>query len=248
MVLTLPLSTLRKGSANNSTFALPPTEVEIEVERGGVAHAVCYWYRVTMVDPGSAFLSDSVISSAMKTQKCDIKNNHQNLYKNLDENVFKNENEKESNNMLLLNEMFPYTLDTGPYGLEKCNKDRGNLTGKSEGKRAEADSDKYERKQGREKKREEKDDNEEDMKEEKNIDAESKHDTSSSSSSSFPTSSSSTSSSSSLPSYSGLPKHYRQAATLLDDAVIVSADDTILVEVGIDICYGVLCRVISHFT
>jgi hypothetical protein len=251
VVLTLPLSTLRKGSANNTTFVLPPIEVELEVERGGVAHAVCYWYRVTMVDPGSALLSDSSIASAIKSQglkniqkhKQKNENDLENVNDNENQNVFGCENkyrnekekekEKESNNVL--NEMFPYTLDTGPYGMGMsknmgnldCHVDRSREGGSSEGG--------DETKGGGEKEQEN---------ENTHLSTSQSHPPSTS----IPPSSSSSFSSSPFPSHTGLPSHYRQAATLLKEAVAVRPEDTVLIEVGIDICFGVLCRVISHFT
>jgi hypothetical protein len=245
VVLTLPLSTLRKGSANNTTFALPPIEVELEVERGGVAHAVCYWYRITMVDPGSALLSDPSIASAIKSQelkniqKHKHKNEHdiENVNNSENQNVFGFENkyrnekekekEKESNDTL--NKMFPYTLDTGPYGMGMSKNMRNldcHVDGSREGGSSEGGD---ETKGGGEKEQQ-------------------NENTHLSTSQSYPPSSSSTSSSHPFPSHTGLPSHYRQAATLLKEAVAVRAEDTVLIEVGIDICFGVLCRVISHFT
>ena len=270
VVLTLPLSTLRKGSANNTTFAVPPIEVELEVERGGVAHAVCYWYRVTMVEPGSALLSDSGITSAIKLQEMkniqkqkhknenDIENVNNNKYQNVlgYENKYKNENEKqmdrdkEKKRNNVLNEMFPYTLDTGPYGTGRWGKNMGNLDCHiDDGKKGEDASEEGREREGNE--------------EHTHHSTSQSHPPSSSSpsSSSFlpssspscPSSSPSPSPSSSSPSppsssHTGLPSHYRQAATLLKEAVAVRVEDTVLIEVGIDICFGVLCRVISHFT
>ena len=264
VVLTLPLSTLRKGSANNTTFAVPPIEVELEVERGGVAHAVCYWYRVTMVEPGSALLSDSGITSAIKLQEMkniqkqkhknenDIENVNNNKYQNVlgYENKYKNEKEKEKEKQLdrdkekkrnnVLNEMFPYTLDTGPYGTGRWGKNMGNLDCHiDDGKKGEDASEEGREREGNE--------------EHTHLSTSQSHPPSSSSPSSpsCPSSSSSPSSSSPSPSsssHTGLPSHYRQAATLLKEAVAVRVEDTVLIEVGIDICFGVLCRVISHFT
>lgn len=267
VVLTLPLSTLRKGSANNSTFALPPIEVELEVERGGVAHAVCYWYRVTMVDPGSALLSDSSITLAIKSHEMKNIQKHKHKYENNLENANNNKNknffgyenkyrnekeeekeylkekEKESNDVL--NEMFPYTLDTGPYGTERLSRSMGkadcHIDGSREGGSREGGD---ERNEGRERKGNE---------ENTHLSTSQSHPPpSSSSSTSFSSSSSPPSSTPPFPSpsssHTGLPSHYRQAATLLKEAVAVRAEDTVLIEVGIDICFGVLCRVISHFT
>jgi hypothetical protein len=244
VVLTLPLSTLRKGSANNTTFALPPIEVELEVERGGVAHAVCYWYRVTMVDPGSALLSDSSISSAIKAHGINNTHNHdnqnqiENVNDNINENVsgyeskYRNEKEKEKEmdrdkekgSNSISNEMFPFTLDTGPYGMERLSRNMGNLDCRIDG--------------GEEGKDERKERGEREGNEENTLLYTSQSHLPSSPSPSCP----------SFTSHTGLPTHYRQAATLLKEAVAVRAEDTVLIEVGIDICFGVLCRVISHFT
>ena len=196
---------------------MPPIEVEIEVERGGVAHAVCYWYRVTMVDPGAAALTDSAITFAAKTNEISGREDkHQN----------ENENENENEADKTLNKIFPYTLDTGPFRLERLSK---NVRKREEKYRGGMD----ERIVGGEMESEGGKEAEDTEKHKINMPV---------------STSSSYSHSPSLKSYSGLPKHYRQAATLLDEAVTVAAEDTILIEVGIDICFWVLCRVISHFS
>ena len=282
VVLTLPISTLRKGSANNTTFALPPIEVELEVERRGVAHAVCYWYRITMVDPGSAFLSDSSITSAIKksemnnthkhenqTEKVEYKNGNRNdsvkeqkssyvsnsKTRSVSENGNKKRNEKEiEKEKKKLNELFPYTLDTGPYGTERLRKLECHTAGGREGE-DESREEENERKNGKE--REINDEhkmitnrvqNNSSVNMRESTLLSSSQSPSQSQSQSHPPSTSTSPSISSFSSHTGQPTHYRQAATLLKEAVTVSPEDTVLIEVGIDICFGVLCRVISHFT
>jgi hypothetical protein len=193
-VLTFPLACLKTGSANTTSFACPPIEVELEVERGGVAHAVCYWYRLYMADPGSATYTDTTIATAYaRTEGEQCGPTHPNL-----KSFFQTD--------------FPFCFDTGPRGEGLELGSGGTILGGVSG------GDMHSKGNAR------------DTKE-------------STSTYNIPHNTHSTNSTYGS-TYTGLPSHYRQAATLMAENTPVCEGDCVAIEVGIDLSFGVLCRVL----
>ena len=200
-VLTFPLSCLRTGSANTTSFACPPIEVELEVERGGVAHAVCYWYRLYMADPSSCIDTDTALAVACARTEGEQYGHTQPV----DLRPF-SRNE------------FPFCLDTGPRGVEG-----GELGGEGTilGGNIEPGGTILGGVLG------------DNMYTEGMV-----HDTEESTNTYGGTYSTNGCT------YTGLPSHYRQAATLMCEYAPVCVGDCVVVEVGIDLSFGVFCRVL----
>ena len=190
-VLNFPLSCLKTGSANTTSFACPPIEVELEVEQGGVAHAVCYWLRLYMADPSSCRETESIIAAARTEEVPYVQQDNLKSFS--------------------LND-FPFCFDTGPsnIGVGPGVYAEGGGPGVS----AVGDDIKS---RG------------------PTRDTTENTDTYGSTYSQYGTNGGT---------YSGLPSHYRQAATLITAQMSVCEGDSVLVEVGIDLSFGVLCRVL----
>jgi hypothetical protein len=190
-VLTFPLSCLKTGSANTTSFACPPIEVELEVERGGVAHAVCYWYRLYMADPGSATYTDTTIATAYARTGGE-------QYGHTDPNL-----------KSFCPTDFPFCFDTGPKGKEGLELGSGatilggDIHSTDNARNTKENTSTYDI----------------------------PHNTHSTNSMYGST-------------YTGLPSHYRQAATLMAENTPVCEGDCVAIEVGIDLSFGVLCRVL----
>jgi hypothetical protein len=215
-VLTFPLSCLRTGSANTTSFACPPIEVELEVERGGVAHAVCYWYRLYMADPSSCIDTDTALAVACARTEGEQYGHT----RPIDLRPF-SPNE------------FPFCLDTGPRGVEGVElggegtilggniEPEGTILGGVLGGNIEPGGTILGGVLGG------------------NIypggmvcDTEESTNTYGGTYSTNGCT------------YTGLPSHYRQAATLMCEYTPVCVGDCVVVEVGIDLSFGVLCRVL----
>jgi hypothetical protein len=196
-VLTFPLSCLKTGSANTTSFACPPIEVELEVERGGVAHAVCYWYRLYMADPRSAIHTDTAIATA-----CARAEGEQYGHTQPDLRSFRSTD-------------FPFCFDTGPRGGDGLELGSGGtILGSVLGGDKQQGGTVLGGGLG------------------DNIHPKGNARDTMESASTYGST------------YSGLPSHYRQAATLMAENTPVCEGDCVVVEVGIDLSFGVLCRLL----
>lgn len=229
MVLTFPLSALQTGSACTSSFACAPIEVELEVTTKGVAHAVAFWYRIHTVDPECALQSEEAIASAMQRKEIlKVKEKKKNKEKEMDKDKDKGGTEQCTgretscwhDSRMFSSSNFPYCLDTGPAGMLGYRENKGEDGRQSDGgygaRKSEGESG-----GGCSGYRNRNNDNSHNHKSEK------------------------------YHTHSGMPSHYRQAAALLDPPVLCSKGEgegegeVICVEVGIDLAFGVLCRVLQ---
>lgn len=234
-MLTFTLASLSTGSANTSSFVCLPIEVELECDKIGVAHGVCYWFNLQMVSEEDFNETDRVIEG--------IRGNKRKIEKNKRSRMEKKEREERKNDEKCKKEKKKEKMKEGK-GIKEAAEEEGREEKEEEDKDKEKDEDDKDEDEDEEEKVGKRKEAEEDVegndmnRMEKEL------------ISSFPycltTGPLSLHHTQHISLKGSSPSHYRQAATLLSDPRPLVPGDIVTLEVGVDISFGVICNVLPE--